>query len=88
MEEEKVFIVPVEWTLCGVAAVKAKSAEEACRKVQEDNDDIPVVTNRFGEYLDGSFVVPGLDEGEAIDRCEYYTKEHENGHRFYILNDL
>lgn len=84
---EQTFIVPVEWTLCGVVAVQAKSAEEACRKISEDNDYIGVPTSRYGEYLDGSFCVPGIED-EAIDRCTCYTKEYNNGRQFALLNHL
>lgn len=84
---EQTFIVPVEWTLCGVVAVQATSAEEACRKINEDNDYIGVPSSRYGEYLDGSFCVPGVED-EAIDRCEWYTKEYNNGRQFALLNHL
>lgn len=84
---EQTFIVPVEWTLCGLVAVHAKSAEDACRKLAENNDHIGVPSSRYGEYLDGSFTVPGLED-EAIDRCLNYTKEYNNGRQFCLLNHL
>lgn len=71
--QEKDYIVPVTWQMCGLIKVKAKSAEEAFMKVKEDEEDFPLPKEK--EYVDASFE-PSYDTPEMI---EEYTKMYENG---------
>ena len=73
---EKEWIVPVTYEVCGFIKVKAKSAEEACKKVHENPDDYPLPHQT--DYIDGSFDVScNLEEASALS--EIYTKNYESG---------
>ena len=71
--QEKDYIVPVTWQMCGFIKVKATSAEEAFTKVKEDSEDYPLP--KVQNYVDASFE-PSFDTDEMI---EEYTKMYENG---------
>ena len=70
---EKYYIVPVSWEMCGLIKVKAKSAEEAFMKVKNDEEDYPLPEE--GNYVDASFS-PTYNDVETI---EDYTKMYEKG---------
>lgn len=71
--QEKEFIVPVTWEMCGLIKVKANSPYKAFMKVKNDEEyySLPKVQN----YVDASFA-PSFDTEEMI---EEYTKMYENG---------
>jgi len=50
----KTFKIPVEWAVFGVVEIEAETLEEAIKKVDEDNDEIPLPE---GDYIDGSWQV-------------------------------
>ncbi len=85
----KTYIVPVEWAMCGVVAVEASSAEEACKKISEDNDHISVPGSVYADYIDGSFCVPEPNSVSTIEQCNLYTEMAEKDpHFFHLLNNL
>ena len=71
--EQKEWIVPVTWEMCGLIKVKAKSASDAFNKVKNDEEDyeLPLEKN----YVDGSFTT-SYDTEEMI---EDYTKMYKEG---------
>ena len=71
--EQKEWIVPVTWEMCGLIKVKAKSASDAFNKVKNDEEDyeLPLEKN----YVDGSFTT-SYDTEEMI---ENYTKMYKEG---------
>lgn len=71
--EEKEFIVPVTWEMCGFIKVKAQTSYNAFIKVKNDVEDYPLPEK--GSYIDGSFG-PSFDTEEMI---EEYTKMYEKG---------
>lgn len=72
-ENEKYYIVPVTWEMCGFVKVKAKSAEHAFDKVKDDEEGYPLPEEK--NYIEGSFS-PSFDTPEMI---EEYTKMYEKG---------
>jgi hypothetical protein len=72
-KEEKDYIVPVTWEMCGFIKVKAKSPYEAFMKVKNDEEDYPLPKEK--NYVDASFA-PSFDTEEMI---EEYTKMYKNG---------
>lgn len=53
MDNEKIWIIPVEWSVYSTVQVKAATLEEAIKKFDKQIDDIPLSTK--WEYMDGSF---------------------------------
>lgn len=87
--ERDVFIVPVEWVVTGFVSVRASNAQEACAKIEQDNDDIAVPSSPYMEYLDGSFHVSGYPDESAVETCQAYTDDYRrNPHQFNLLNEL
>lgn len=88
--KEKEFIVPVEWAMCGFIKVKAKTAEEAIKKIADDTDAANVQLpdgNGAASYIDGSFAVSGYeDEEETAYMCRSFTEDYEKGKQFRTLN--
>ena len=82
------YIVPVEWTVCGFVLVNANSAEEACKKVEEDNSMFSIPQSPYATYLDDSFHVSGYEDGSAVDSCLDYTEHYKRNPRLNLLNDL
>lgn len=79
-DQEKEFIVPVEWSVCGFVKIRAANAETAIQLVHQDDGDIPLPSTPSAEYLDGSYGVSGYDNlEECIAMVEEYTKSHEAG---------
>ena len=54
MNEKKVWIIPVEWSVYSTIQVEADTLEEAIAKFNNQIDDIPLPTDC--EYIDGSFM--------------------------------
>lgn len=73
MAQEKEWIVPVTWEMCGFVKVKAESAYDAFIKVKKDEEDYPLPFE--DHYVDASFG-PSFDTEEMI---EDYTKMYEEG---------
>lgn len=73
LTEQKEWIVPVTWEMCGFIKVKAKDTYEAFNKVKNDEEDYPLPEEK--EYVDGSFQ-PSFDTDEMI---ETYTKMYKKG---------
>lgn len=82
------YIVPVEWSLCGFVMVHADSAEEACKKVEEDNTMFSIPQSHYASYLEDSFHVSGYDDGSAVDMCKDYTDGYRRSPVLHLLNDL
>lgn len=84
-EEEKYFIVPVEWTVCGFMRQKAVNARHAIQLVHDDeNISVPLLSET--EYVDGSFAVSGYDCIEdCVEMTEKYTKDYETGHPISVI---
>ena len=70
---EKEYIVPVAWEMCGLLKVKASSALEAYEKIKYDIEDYALPEVSY--YVDGSFE-PSFD---TEDMVEIYTEMYENG---------
>lgn len=85
--EDKEFIVPVEWAVCGYVKVNAKSPEEAAQKLHKDNDGISVPEDPRMVYIDGSFGVSGYDNmEECVAMINAFTKDYNNGMDIKTLN--
>ena len=72
--EEKEYIVPVTWEMCGFIKVKANSPYEAFMKVKNDEENYPLPEEKT--YVDASFT-PSFDTEEMIE--EYTKMYHEEG---------
>lgn len=83
-----VYIVQVEWSMCGLMAVRANSAEEACERAEKFNDHICIPQSPASSYIDESFHVSGIDDKSCVEVCEMYTDEYRRNPRFNLLNDL
>lgn len=85
--EEKEFIIPVEWSMCGFVKVKATSAEEAIKRIADDNSDISVPSDERSYYIEDSFAVSAYEStDECVSMVNVYTEDYERGKEFNTLN--
>ena len=58
-KDEKEWVLPVTWEVCGFVKVKGKTLEEAIENFERDADHIPLPSD--ASYVDGSFQLTSTD---------------------------